>query len=503
MPEHIRALVVVLLLAVTFFHFAKRALPDILPEDTFKRWRNLWLLATVALFVSHSVWICFIVVGAVLLIARKREPHVMGLYFFLLFVLPPVPAVIGGLGIIDHFWVVDPYRLLALTLLLPTALSLAQMNSTPRIGTSPVDWLVIAYVLLMSLLAFRDGSVTGGVRSMFSLAIDILLPYFAASRSIRSIEGLRQAMAGFLIASMTLALIAVFEVMRTWRLYTAVLGAIGLSEYMYGGYLTRSGFLRPHGTVGNSIALGYVIVVGLGFWLYLRQFVARPIFRLLAVSLITLGVVASLSRGPWVGALLLVVVYVLTGPNVVSRMTMLALAFVVAIGVLSLLPKGQILVDMLPLIGDTEQENVEYRANLLRSALPVIQQNFLFGSSTFMDAPELQVMRQGEGIIDIVNSYIGVALYSGISGLLLFVGVFVVTLSQVRGATFKIRRQDASTANAGRAVFATLMAIAFIIYTVSSITAIPVVYWSVIGISIAYSFVAKGVIRPIEKPVAA
>ncbi|MFP8833739.1 O-antigen ligase family protein [Hydrogenophaga sp. XSHU_21] len=491
MPEHLRALVVLLALATVYWYFAQRALTQLLPMETFKRWRNLWFFCTLVLFLSHSIWLTLFLIGIALILKRRSEAHVMGLYFVLLFVSPPAPAMIPGLGIIDHLWVVDHYRLLALTLLLPTALVLYQRKSTARIGSSPVDHAVLGYFALMSLLAFRDESVTSGMRAVLSLVVDILLPYYVASRSIQDKEGFKQAMAGFMIGAMVLSLVLIFEVLRQWKLYSAVLGALGLNPNMFGGYLLRSGLLRPNASVGNSIVAGYTMVVAFGFYLYLKEMVTNRAHRWLGGALLVAGIVASLSRGPWVGAALLVVVYIITGSRAVKKLSMLAMGGLMALLILSSFPKGEILIDLLPVIGESEQGNVEYRADLLTAAIPVIERTLLFGSSNYMEAPELQVMRQGEGIIDVVNTYVGVALYSGITGLLLFSAIFVSALRQAKQGIRQVSRLDPESAQLGRALFSTLLAIAFMIYTVSSIIAIATVYWAVIGVAVSFCLFAQ------------
>ena len=485
-------MVVLTVLGAGYFYAARGALLQLLPEETFKRWRNLWLAATLVLFLSHSIWIWMLVLGAILLAYRRREAHLMGLYLVLLFVAPPAQVEIPGLGIIDHLWVLDHYRFLALTLLLPAALSLIQRTTTARLGSSPVDWMVLGYLSVMSLLAFREGNVTSGFRTVLSLWVDIFLPYYVTSRSLQNEDGLRQALTGYVIAAMILALIAIFEVARNWKMYSAVLVALGVGGGgMSDQYLYRSGLLRPNATVGNSIVLGYVLVVGLGFFLYLKEFLTKPLHRFLGLILLTAGIVASLSRGPWVGAILLCIIYVLIRPRPVKRLLLFGVGGMAVFLVLSQLPGGQLLIDMLPVVGTIEQGNVEYRSDLLAAALPVIERNLLFGSYDYLEAPELQVMMQGEGIIDLVNTYIGVALYSGVVGLTFFVGAFLQTLRELRtGARIACERNPEAAA-LGQSLFATVTAIMMIIYTASSISAVPVVYWLVIGLSVAYAGLMK------------
>lgn len=487
MPEHIRALLVVLALSTTVFVIARGAVVrQLVPEAAFKRWRNLWLLATIVLFLSHSIWLCMMLLSAILLINRRREPHVMGLYFAMLFVVPFAPVTIPGFGIMEHFWTLDPYRLLALILLLPAAFSLSQRPTTLRLWGSPVDWMVFGYLLLGSMLSFRDASLTSGMRAVVSLWVDLLLPYYVASRSIRDLDGLRNAMTGYVLGSMVLALVAIFEALQGWKLYPAVIDALGLNGNGFGFYQFRSGLLRPAVTLGNSIVVGYALVVALGFFLYLKEFVRRPMHRWLGFTLLGAGILASLSRGPWVGAAILILVYVMLGPRPVGRLLRLTYIALFALLILGQLPYGQRFIDLLPLIGTEEQFNVEYRADLLTNALPVIERNLLFGSTDYLSAPELQIMIQGEGIIDVVNSYVGVALNFGVLGLVLFIGAFVAAFSQLKRGRRFARQVGPEAVVLGRALGGTIAAIMLIIYTASSIFVVPTVYWAVIGLCVAY-----------------
>lgn len=486
MPEHLRAMLVVVFLGGGFFLAARGATASLLPEPTFKRWRNLWLFVTGLLFLSHSIWLFILGTAGVLLAQRRRETQVLGLYFVLLFVAPPAPVEVPGLGVIDHVLVLDYYRLLALALLLPATLVLAQRSSTARLGSSAVDWMVIGYLCLMSLLAFREGNVTSGFRAVVVLWVEVFLPYYVASRSLRSEEDFKQAMTGFLLAAMVVALIALFEMLRRWKLYPAVLDALGAGYGLFGNYLFRSGFLRPSVTVVSPIVVGYLLVVALGFLLYLKEYLST-FARWGGLSLLAIGILASLSRGPWVGAGFLTFLFVLSRPKPLKQLFVLGVAGSLLVMLAAQFPAGQTMIDILPIIGEAEQDNVEYRANLLTAAWPVIERNWLLGSYDYLDAPELQVMMQGEGIIDVVNSYVGVALYAGFLGLFLFVGAFLGALAGVRRAVRAAREQDPRVQLLGRVIWVTLATIMLIIYTVSSVTAVPFVYWSVVGMAVAYA----------------
>lgn len=491
MPEHLQALVVVLTLSVAVFFFARTALVQVVDAKTFSRWRILWVFMTLALFLAHNYWLYVLMVAAYALVVARKEVHVMGVYFLLLFVAPPAGIEVPGMGVVNHLLILTQYRLLALVLLLPAAIALLQRSSTLKWGRSPVDWMVLAYLVLISLLRFREANLTSGLRDIVTIGIDVLLPYYVASRSLRSLNDFKYALSGFVMGAMVLAALSVVEVVLSWNLYFSVLNALGLNSMEFGGYLYRGSFLRPNVTVGNSIVLGYAVMVALGFFFFLKQFVEPPRLRWLGAGLLLMGVASSLSRGPWVGACFLLVVYLIQGPNAGKNLTITVLSVVVAGVLLSMFPMGQAVLEMLPFVGTVDEFNVEYRANLLTNALPVIERNLWLGSVDYLQAPELQVMIQGDGIIDIVNTYVGVVLDAGLVGLFLFVGSFVLALKHVRAATRRAPAHGPEAVVLGRALLATLAAVMLVIYTVSSIFAVAVIYWAVLGVCVAYASLMK------------
>ncbi len=485
MPEHIRALIVVLVVSTVVWLVMRPAIIKIIPAPTFARWRTLWYVTTLAWFLSPGFWIYVLVMLVVLLLAGRREPHVFGLYLLLLLAAPPSSAAIPGFGIVDHFFFLDHYRLLGLALLLPCAWRLATRSSTERYFKSPVDWMVFAYLLLNTLLEFRGDSFTNNVRAALLLWLDFFLPYYVASRSLQNTEGFRHALTGLAVGAVVVSALAVVEVLRSWKLFESASAALGLNNF--GAYKLRGGFIRPSVTVIDSIVLGYVVVVASSAYLYLHKLIESRLLRRLGWVILATGIVASLSRGPWVGALVMLLAFIVVSPKPLKRLIQGAVFGVCTLLVLSTFPQGQKLVNLLPFVGVEEQGNVEYRADLLTVAIPVIERNLLFGASDFLAAPELRVMKQGEGIIDIVNSYLGVTLQAGLVGLFFFIGMFLSALWVLRrGVKLANSQPDPSVQTLGRALFASVIAIMFIIFTVSGMYVIPTIYYAVVGMASAY-----------------
>lgn len=485
MPEHLRALVVILVIAAAVFHVARPVAIQVVPVETFSRWRIAWFGLTLALFLSHNFWVYALLLVVWVRYLANREQQVVGLFLVLLFVAPPATMNIPGLGVVNQLLPIDQYKLLVLVLFMPLAWTLFQRRSSMRLGKSSVDKMVLGYLAVICWLAFRDTSVTGGLRQMLTHIIDIFLPYYVVSRSLRSMEDFRFAFFGFAMSAALLSALALFEMMRYWKLYQGVLVALGVSSWQFGGYLERMGVLRPDVTLANSIVLGYVIMASVGCYLFLMSYMSNGWRRLLGLGLLVGGVIWSLSRGPWVGLCLLALVFLLTGPKIVSRLlkasVLGAMAFLIALQ----FPAGQFLLDLLPFIGENEAGSVEYREDLLTQALPVIERNFWFGSTDYLFAPEFQIMYSG-GIIDIVNTYLGVALDYGMVGLGFFAGAFILATLNTVQAIRRVRRGHGPAILLGRSLLAVLLSIMLTIYTVSSIGAVPIVYWLFLGMCVAY-----------------
>lgn len=486
MPEHLRALVVILALSGLSFWLMRPALAQLVGSATYQQWRNLWVGFTLVAFLSHSFWLYALVVTLALLLKRPPMGQVIGVWLLLLFLVPAASIDIPGFGIINFLFTLDHLRLLSLVLLLPAALVLLQQRTSMRLGSTWPDKLLLAFLLLAALLQLRETSVTDALRGCLYLLTDVFLPYYVATRTLRSIDDFKYALTGFMVAAALLGALAMFETLRHWKLYNALTGAMGIF-WGYSGYLGRDGLLRASVSTGQPIPLGLVMMTALGLFLFLSQQMPRikSGLRLLGWLVLTGGLMASLSRGPWVGALFTLMVFLALGPKPVKQLLGLGLLGLVSLPMLALFSTGQRVLNLLPFIGQVDEFNVTYRQRLLENAWIVIERNFWLGSVDYLQTPEMQSMIQGEKIIDIVNTYIGVALDYGMVGLSLFCLFFCLVMWGVY-RTFQ-QQTEPQARLLGRALLATLAGVLLTIYTVSSITVIPWLYWTLAGICVAYA----------------
>jgi O-antigen ligase len=494
MPEHLRALIVILALACIVFAFARRPAADLIPYSNFTRRRNLWLALTVLAFISQSFWLYAAITTIVLTVAQRRERNPLALFFILLFLIPPASAEIPGLGLINYLFALDHLRLLALLVLLPAFFMLRKQAYTLPFGRVWPDKLLTLHIVLSALLHLRETTLTDTLRQMLYLFTDVFLPYYVASRALKQLAEFKDALLAFALAAMVLALIGVFEYSRHWVLYSSLVDVMDLNWGM-SNYLTRGGSLRASASTGGGIVLGYVISVAIGFYLFLHTGVRSRLQQRLGALLLAAGLFATLSRGPWVGTAAIITVFIATGRNALKHLMLLGLAGVLSIPLLSIIPGGNKLIDLLPYIGTIEKANITYREDLFTNSVIVIKRNLLLGSIDYRSTPEMQSMIQGEGIIDVVNTYLTVTLKSGLVGLTLFAGFFITIAFGIYRSLRSFKDKDDESLRLGRALLATLGGVLLTITTVSSISVIPVVYWALAGVGVAYIQMVRG-LRP-------
>ena len=498
MPVYFKALVAIFALASLVFAFAKApACAQASSKADFERRRNLWIAVTLAAFLAHDFWIFIIVAVALLLVAVPKEPNKLALFLFLLFAVPRMDVDIPGFAMIRTLFPMNYYRLLSLTVLLPAFLYLWQQPESERFGRSLPDKLIAGYLLLGFALTLSASTVTHALRSGFLQFIDVFLLYYVASRAPRNLEGFRDALMALVVAAMVISAIAVFEFASHWLLYADLNSLFDLP----GGGLYRErgeGTLRAVATAGHAIPLGYAIAVASGVFLYLRPLAPSLTMRTLGHLLLIAGLAAPLSRGPWIGAAVMFLAFVALGPSALPRLTKIGLAGLIVIPVLLALPIGEKIIDLLPFVGSSSSESVTYRQLLLEIAIGVVFANPFFGAYDVLYSAGMQDLRQGEGIIDIVNTYLGVALSGGLVSLGLFAGFFVVVAFGLFRAMRILPQRSSEAHRLGQALLATLVGILVIIATTSSVSIIPVLYWTVAGLCVAYARMLEGA-RATEK----
>ncbi|MDM9624614.1 O-antigen ligase family protein [Rhizobium sp. S152] len=473
MPEYARALVFVYLAAIPALFLARRYSAPFVPRQEFTMWAGCWLATVAVVFITHNFVLFAVFLGLLSIYCHRQPFNPIYLYIVLMFCAPAID-VLAGLGANGGTLIyLNPSRLLAIFFLAPLAMRVFRETRSLTL----VDKFVLLYTLIVIVLTVRLGKSTDVMRMMLTSFLDILLPYFVFSRTLTSPTDLKKVMAAFVVAVLPIAAISLIEAVKMWRLYQAVEAGWGVS--MTSPYMFRSGVMRAVVSTAQPISLGFTCMTAIGCLLATRKPSFSDKTSIFAVGLISLSLFVTVSRGPWVGAVALVAVTLLMQRGVLTNLVRAGLAAVALLPILMLSPIGEKIVAVLPFIGkDTNTE--DYRVKLFEASMIVIGRNPLFGDPNFLTTPEMHAMIQGEGIVDIVNTYLGTALTYGLVTMAVFCAIFVILITGLIKLSFSAQGPQWHAS----AILGTVVAIAITLVTVSSVNVIPYIYWMFIGLSV-------------------
>jgi hypothetical protein len=480
----IKRLILVLTLAALVFHLAKPIALRFMSVEDFSRRRVVWFGLTAVSFISPSFWLYVLVAIPMFVWAGRRDSNPVALYLLMLHVISPFGFIIPILGN-NGLFPLDNYRLLAFCVLLPATM---RYRKTRQVGAGSQMGAMLQIVLytppdLPHQLAIPD-SPSNVLRRAILFFLDTYLLYFTVSRTCQSQRKLVDAAATFCLACAVMAAIAIFENMRHWLLYLEVIGNWGfpLSATMW---LTRGSELRAQASAGHSLALGYLLAVGFGLWLYLKSHVQSGMRRIGVTVLLWGGLFAAFSRGPWLGAVTAYFAFFAAGPRAISR---LVKGTLLAVGVALLIivsPIGDRILDVLPVMGNTADANIVYRQRLAERGWEIALAHPFFGDQ--FPWPEMEDLRQGEGIIDIVNTYLGVALNYGFVGLFCFLSFILIGMIKVYARTRLLVHSDPNLALFGTSLIACIVATLEMIGSSSFILGCEKMFFVLAGLATAYA----------------
>jgi hypothetical protein len=199
--------------------------------------------------------------------------------------------------------------------------------------------------------------------------------------------------------------------------------------------------------------------------------------------IVAMGLYATLSRGPLLAtAAVLLLMGIFTG-KAMRYYTALTGAGLLIVAGLFFSPFWDKVVRVLPFVGSVDVSNVTYRQQLFEATLMMVGQRPWFGTIHVLD--HLEHLRQGQGIIDLVNTYAIYAMSYGLVGL----GLFMVFLGS--GIVFGIevavrcRKKNLDAYRAAGCTAVALLGSMIVIVAVSNIDSVPLVYTSLVAILVA------------------
>lgn len=369
-------------------------------------------------WLSPSIWPVYTAMLAIVPLCARDAGRAAALYLFCLLLLPGLDWTmnVGALKLFE-FGVHDALVCGAAAVVFR------------RGGRAPVpfrlDLPVVALLALMVAATARDTSVTNILRVAVNTTLDCGLPYYVLSRGVRGADDVRRCMIHLGAAAVILAAVLCYEMYAAWPIYNALYSKFGIPVLLLvklrGGILRAGGpFLEPT-SIAMILAFCFMAV-----WQARRAF-ASPRLHGAVLAVIAIGMVPPQSRGAWIGLLIgtaLIDVYR-------GRLATLAIrGLVVGVAVSALLAAAHVSPQLSESVGLSggASDTVDYRRRLLDRGMQEFRHSPLTGYSTPEILARLSDLRQGEGIVDFVNTYVYFALIGGIVGLGIFIGTFLAYL---------------------------------------------------------------------------
>jgi len=453
-----------------------------------KKWLGTVFFITSFAFLINNVWLFYLFLFFILKFLYNKYEGPYG-YVSLLYIIPVSYVDIPGFGSINALFDISYHRFLVITLLVPYFF-LYGSSSFKRIKWHITDKIILFYAIYLMVMETRDNNLTNSLREIFLVVIDIIIPYYAMRAFIENnnqdkitFNTINYSLSALFFTSIILALIGILESIKGWHFYNQMVINLFSDKILY---YYRSGFLRATATSSSPIILGYILMIGLGIIQYYANTNKLSKTKSFITSMIlAIGLFFTVSRGPWLATAAMYLTFLLFSQNAISQYFKVAIAMLFSGLILSFTSLFDKFISVLPLVGNTNMETIDYRARLIDVSWIVFLKNPLFGDSHFLETPEMESMRQGQGIIDMVNVFAHIALQYGGIGLFLFSMIFLTAIF----STYKSIRNQRETKNEywlSVLFLSLLVGIIFTIATVSNIDFIPITYWLILALTISH-----------------
>ena len=472
------------------FLMARIAFSDVVGRQRMDNWFILYGLITLSIFLISNFWIFLLVLFVLTLIFGSREPVMPAIFALLVLSVPAKGAWLSGFGVVQNLLYVVPSDIVQIAVVVLALIRFSEPNNT-RMGGGIADKCFILFAIVAMMLSFRDTTFTNGLRICVVFILSSMPAYFIFSRMRWTEETIKVTTIALMVPLIALSGVAVLEVLTSWHFYSAAIANWGIPYR--GIYILREGFLRAYGTLLGPIAFGAILMVGLALAPAVIQSMNNKFLGRLGFLGLGGGILAALSRAPWIGTGIVFVLHALTDKKAASSLGRLALIGVACLAVLAVTPFGSSVINTIPGLGDdSHDETISYRQELLRVGVNVVRDNPFFGSTEYLERDDLEELRQGQGVIDLVNTYLHVAMNYGLVGLTLFLAVKFLAFFSIWRSIARARIVLPELAPYCQAYFAALGGLLFVLFTTTNtIGQFEQVIWMIVGTSIGLTRVVN------------
>lgn len=285
-----------------------------------------------------------------------------------------------------------------------------------------VDTLIFAiwvWTILATILAHAEFTQT---TQMIGRGLDTVLMYFVARIRIRTAADVRGLFAGLAVAAIAMCLVGVTESVTSRSPYSSMFGYRlwqGLGFEKDDEY--RLGLLRAKASTGTHIFFGMAMMVIFGMLWAARGYTRSRLSSGCAMIAAALAGLSSMSSGPWMGLLLVIVLNGFAGRVAMIRPAIYSIICLAL--VMEALSHRHFyhLIDYLAL----DAETAWYRTRLLEVGLSQWRDFWLVGVGS--NWPHHWAAKvDGRDHIDVVNHFLMLALYGGFPAAIMYISTHVI-----------------------------------------------------------------------------
>lgn len=391
-----------------------------------------WAISAPVVLLFQPPIFLLLSVAALMLVLSPMRSLDRAAFFFV--AVPAVPVFISTplpFPGINYLTDLSHFKLAALVVLMPVLMSRRESGGS-GVVTGPAI-LLLVYVVYATILITASNGITGGMRYALDQVLVVVLPYFAVMLTLRKPEDADKFYQAFLIASLILATVALLSSFKRWDIYAA--SASLITEI-------RDGAMRINATAGTH-SLAFHLAAAVIVLEFLRHRISIGWVHINIMRLVLLaGMLTTGSRGALGGLVVAGCVYALFVIRSAPLRTLLLLTLVVGSVVWTVwLVEGNV-------NAYDEHGTFIYRQELFWTSANYILQYPFFGDRNFLQSGMFDHLLQGQGIIDVTNLYLQVALTFGLVGLALFACVFVLPALSTGLMLFRLRRTHLSATSA-------------------------------------------------------
>lgn len=387
-----------------------------------------YIVLTSIVFVFGSLPIKYVLILVAGLLLSPKDPEKRAALFVMLVLIIPerMPYYVPFPGI-NYLVILYSDVLFQVFIAVPLLL---MSRKKVKDGGALLDFLFLGFAIFWALMLLRaPETFTSALRVQVLHFLETVVVYLVLRKWLGSYEGMRAYFTAFFVFLLCLGALAFLSSVRNWHFYGEVTVFSFISLIRHGG-IRLALQLDPFFLSFMMLALGVTLF-------YFRKWLSVPKIALFLG--IALAVYLAQDTKARTAYLLFVAMF---GMLIYFRLPSLGLRkflmFGAMVGVFVLFP-----IALNFDFGSMEGYNsFDYRQRLFDTAMQKLSQNPLFGDPDYYFDPIFDDLVTGEGFVDFTNSYLQIALGSGVIGVGLWAGSHIIGIRMAMTHALQLRGRE-------------------------------------------------------------